>query len=327
MFFICTAISFINGGAFFGRSLDFEHGFGESIVFMPRRFPLRFREIPKNRSHHAVIGTAFVNEGYPLFYDGMNEHGLFAAGLNFPKSAVYKPKNECSYNVAPFEFIPWILAECADINEAKSKIEHANILSTDFSKDLSSTPLHWFIADKNGSLAVEPTAKGLMIHENPVGVLTNEPPFEYQLMNLQNFLSINPYEPESRFFEKLEITPYSRGMGGLGLPGDLSSSSRFVRAAFVKSNSLSGKTEEENVTQFFHILGSVEQPEGCVRLKNGDLEKTIYSCCISSESKVFYYRSYENSRITAVDMKKENAESDLLVSYPFLKKQDILFQN
>lgn len=326
-FIICTAISFKTESAFFGRNLDLEHRYDESVTFMPKNFPLRFRGIPEMRSHHAMIGMAFVAEGYPLFYDAMNEHGLFAAGLNFPENAVYKTKNEDFHNVAPFEFIPWVLASCSTVDEAKALLEHANILSTDFSENLPNTPLHWFIADEKSAIAVEPTAKGLCIYDDPIGVLTNNPPFEFQLQNLQNYLSITPKEPECTFAEDIVLKPYSRGMGAIGLPGDLSSMSRFVRAAFTKLNSVCGGSEEESVTQFFHVLGSVGQQKGCVRLENGELEKTVYSSCVSAKSGVYYYKTYENSRITAVDMSKEDLFGKKLVSYPIITKQDILFQN
>ena len=277
--------------------------------------------------HNAMIGMAYVAGGFPLYYDAMNEHGLFAAGLNFPENAVYKPKNKACDNIAPFEFIPWVLGKCSSVTEAKSLLEHTNVLSTDFSKELPNTPLHWFIADEKSAIAAEPRAEGLRVFDDPAEVLTNEPPFEFQMQNLRNYMSISPYEPACAFGEGLVLKPYSRGMGAMGLPGDLSSASRFVRAAFTNLNSVGGDSEEENVTQFFHILGAAEQQNGCVRLEDGALEKTIYSSCASPKSGVYYYKTYGNSRISAVDMKKEDAEGRELVLYPLLEKQDILMQN
>lgn len=324
---MCTAVSFSTSGGFFGRNLDLEHRYDESVTVTPRNFPFHFRSLPEMKTHHAMIGMAFVAEGYPLYYDAMNEHGVFAAGLNFPENAVYMPKSDVLDNAAPFEFIPWVLGRCSSAAEAKALLEHASILSTDFSKSLPNTPLHWFVADEKSSFTAEPTAEGLKIYDNPLGVLTNNPPFEFQMQNLQNYLSLSPFEPVCTFAENLDMKPYSRGMGALGLPGDLSSSSRFVRAAFTKLNSLCGKSEEESVAQFFHILGAVEQQNGCVRLENGSLEKTLYSSCASARSGIYYYRTYENSRICAVDMNKENLGKKELVSYHIITKQDLFFQN
>lgn len=323
---MCTAISLSSGKSFFGRNLDLEYSLGENIVVLPRNFPLRFLKIPELRRHFSIIGTAIFSKDYPLFYDGMNEHGLFGAALNFPENAAYFSEKPGAENVASFEVIPWILASCSNIAEAKAAFEHANILSTDFSKELSATPLHWFFADKTGSIAVEQTKKGLSVYKNPFGVLTNNPPFPFHSENIRGYLNLSPFEPENRFSKKLSLSPYSRGIGAVGLPGDFSSASRFIKAAFAKENSIS-KSLEEDVSAVFHILDSVAQIKGCVRFPEEKLEKTVYSICADGENGIYYYKTYENSRICAVDMQKENLENDLLVFYPMRTKQDIFRVN
>lgn len=321
---MCTAVFLKSKSALFGRNLDLEYHYDEKAAFVPRNFPLLFRKLPEQKRHNAIIGTAHIAENYPLFYDAMNEHGLCAAALNFPGNAVYMPEKDGMNNAAPFEIIPWVLGACSNLAEAKKLLEHANILSTDFSKSLPSTPLHWIFADKTGSVTVEPMKNGLKIYDNPVGVLTNNPPFEFQMQNLENYLNLTAYEPQNRFGRGIDLAPYSRGMGAMGLPGDFSSMSRFVRAAFAKTNSV---YEGDCVTQFFHILGFAEQVSGCVRLPDCKLEKTVYSSCADMEKGVYYWRTYENSRISAVDMRRENPEGDALVSYPMFSEQDIKFLN
>ena len=120
---------------------------------------------------------------------------------------------------------------------------------------------------------------------------------------------------------------YSRGMGAIGLPGDLSSQSRFVRATFVKTNSLSGETESESVSQFFHILGAVEQQKGCCEVTDGKFEYTIYTSCCNGDKGIYYYTAYENHQITGVDMNKENLNSDKLICYPLIQGEQIKIQN
>ncbi len=323
---MCTAICFGASKNFFGRNLDLEYSFGENVTFLPRNFPLRFQKIPEIRRHFSIIGTAHISGGYPLFYDGINEHGLFAAALNFPESAVYNDEKTGAKNLASFEIIPWVLALCSNLKEAKAALENTNILSTDFSRELPATPLHWFFADKTGAITVEPLENGLKIYENPAGVLTNEPPFEFHEQNLRGYLGISPKEPENRFAEKLSLSPYSRGMGAVGLPGDFSSASRFIKAVFGNQNAAS-ESREESVSAVFHILDSVAMIKGCLRLPEEKLEKTIYSSCADGENGVYYYKTYENSRISAVDMNREDLESDLLVFYPMMTKQDILRVN
>ena len=323
---MCTAISFLKNGSFFGRNLDLEYNIGEKITLMPRNFKLEFCSGKTFEHHFAVLGTAHLAGGYPLFYDGINEHGLFAAALNFPESAAYFPEKPGMENLASFEFIPFVLSSCSNLFEAKELLKNVNALSMDFSRVLKKTPLHWFFADKTGAIAVEPLKNGLKIHENPVGVLTNEPPFEFHKLRLSEFMGLSPEETSNRFLKNLDLKPYSRASGAQGLPGDCSSCSRFIKAAFGKENAVS-ESAEESVSQIFHILESVSMIKGCVRLSDGMLEKTVYSACADGENRIYYYKTYENSRISAVDMRKEDLDGTKLVTFPFRTEQDIFFQN
>ena len=131
----------------------------------------------------------------------------------------------------------------------------------------------------------------------------------------------------NRFSEKMDLKPYCLGMGGLGLPGDLSSASRFVKAAFTKMNSVSGDSESESLSQFFHILAAVEQQRGCAKDENGQYEMTIYSSCCNTDRGIYYYTTYENRQITGVDMYKEDLEGCRLISYPLIQGQQINMQN
>lgn len=309
---MCTAVSWQNGGHWFGRNLDLEYSYEEQVVVTPRNFFLPFRAASALPRHYALIGVAYVREGYPLYYDGANEKGLCMAGLNFPGYAVYRPYRSGQENIAPFELIPWVLGRCATVGQARELLGRTHLLHHAFSSELPLTPLHWLLADAEESLVLEWLEDGLHLHENPVGILTNAPPFDHQMSHLRQYLALSPEEPEGRD----GLIPLSRGTGAVGLPGDLSSQSRFVRAAFTKLNSVAGSGEEDCVSQFFHILGSVAQTRGCVRLEGGKLERTVYSSCISADRGIYYYTTYENSRVTAVDMHREDLEGRELVGYP-----------
>ena len=202
-----------------------------------------------------------------------------------------------------------------------------NLVGTPFSEQLPSAQLHWIIADKEESITVESMADGLHVWDNPAGVLTNNPPFDQQMFMLNNYMHLSPRQPENHFSESLGLKTYSRGMGALGLPGDLSSSSRFVRAAFVKMNSLSGETEEESVSQFFHILGSVDQQRGCCEVAEGKYEITQYTSCCNAARGIYYYSTYDNHQITAVDMHREDLEAEKLIRYPKIEGEQIRMQN
>ncbi len=183
------------------------------------------------------------------------------------------------------------------------------------------------IADRKETIVVEAVADGLHVYDNPVGVLANNPPFPQQMFRLNDYRSLSPRQPENSFVPGLELTAYSRGMGAMGLPGDLSSASRFVRAAFVRGNSISGDSEAESVSQFFHILHSVEQQRGCCDVGGGKYEITIYTSCCNADRGIYYYTTYGNHRITAVDMHAEDLESMELVRYSLLGTEQICWQN
>lgn len=324
---MCTAATYKTKDFYFGRTLDYEFSYGEEITVTPRDFPFGFREKFEIKSHYALIGMAHISDQYPLYYDAVNEKGLCVAGLNFVGNAFYRNIDKKKDNIAQFELIPWILSQCADLIEACSLLKNINITNTSFNDMFPVSPLHWIISDKSGSITLESVKDGIKIYDNPVGVLTNNPPFDMQMSVLNNYIGLSPKSPENTFSSRLDLKTYSRGMGAMGLPGDLSSQSRFVRTAFVKMNSRSGDGENESVSQFFHILNSVDQQRGCCDLGNGKYEITIYTSCCNADKGIYYYTTYDNHRITAVDMNKENLNSDKLIRFSPITTEQIKYQN
>lgn len=324
---MCTAVSYKTRDHYFGRNLDLDHSYKEVVTVTPRNFPFAFCSAGKMERHYAMIGMAHIEDGYPLYYDGTNEKGLSIAGLNFPDNADYKAPVEGKDNIAPFELIPWILGQCAGIGDVKKLLERMHIVDKNFREDLPLAPLHWIISDRNASITVEAVKDGMKIYENPVGILTNNPPFDLQMFNLNNYMGLSCQGPDNRFSDNLDLKTYSLGMGAMGLPGDLSSMSRFVKAAFVRMNSVCGDSEAESVSQFFHILGSVEQPRGSVMAGKTSYEVTIYSSCCNTDRGIYYYRTYENNQISGVDMHRENLEACGLITYPLILGQQIRMQN
>ncbi len=324
---MCTAITYQTKDHYFGRNLDLEYSYHETVTVTPRNYPFRFRKVQTLEHHYAMIGMAYVVEDYPLYYDAVNEKGLAMAGLNFPKNAVYCPEAPGRDNVTPFEFIPWILGQCATVAEAENLLEYINLVNINFSDQLPLSPLHWIIADKEEAITVEAVTDGLKIYDNPFGVLTNNPPFDFMMNYLTIYRDLSANSSENNISDRISLPVYCQGLGGMGLPGDYSSPSRFVRAAFTKLNAVCGDSEGESVSQFFHLLGAVEMPRGCVRLENDKNELTIYSCCSNQDKGIYYYITYDNRRINAVDMHRENLEGQKVISYSLIKNQPIHFQN
>ncbi len=324
---MCTAATYKTKDFYFGRNLDYDFSYGDEVTITPRNFELKFREEKSIKNHYAMIGMAHVAEDCPLYYDAVNEKGLGMAGLNFVDNAVYRKSADDKDNIAHFEFITWILSQCATVREAKTLVERINILNTPFNDELPLAQLHWIISDRDASVTVESVEAGIRIYENPVGILTNNPPFDMQMFALNNYMNVSAKPPENKFSKVLNLKEYSRGMGALGLPGDLSSQSRFVRAAFVKMNSVSGDSEQESVSQLFHIPHSVDRRRGCCDLGNGQYEITIYTSCCNADKGIYYYTAYNNHQITAVDIHKENLNGDKLIRYPLIKEEQINMQN
>lgn len=324
---MCTAATYQSQDFYFGRTFDYEFNYGEEVVVTPRNYSFQLRHQNPLKEHYAMIGIAHMAGDYPLYYDAVNEKGLGMAGLNFVGNAVYNKVQEGRDNIAQFEFIPWILGQCATVQEARVLLTHINLVDTPFNEKFPVSQLHWILADRDETITIEAVAEGLKIYDNPVGVLTNNPPFDKQMFRLHDYSYLSPEQPVNRFSKDLKLKPYSRGMGAMGLPGDLSSASRFVRVAFTRMNAVSGPSESESVSEFFHILGSVDQTRGCCLLENGKYEITIYTSCCNADRGIYYYTTYENHQITAVDMYRENLDGERPVHYPLVLGEHILLQN
>ena len=324
---MCTAVTYQTKDFYFGRTLDHDSSYAEEVTITPRNFPLPFRHGNTLESHYALIGMAHVVQDYPLYFDAMNEKGLAMAGLNFVDYACYGAPAKGKNNIAQFELLPWILARCSTVREACELLQKVNITDTAFSEELPPAQLHWILADHREAITIESVREGLRIYDNPVGVLTNNPPFREQLFQMNNYRHLSAKVPENTFSDKLQLDVYSRGMGTLGLPGDLSSQSRFVRAAFVKLNSVSGSSEAESVSQFFHILNSVDQPRGCCDVENGKFETTVYTSCCNTDKGIYYYTTYDNHQITAVNMYREKLDGDFMIRYPLIQGEQFRQQN
>ncbi len=324
---VCTALSITMREHYFGRNLDLDRSYGEEVCVMPRRFPFVFRKMGAMNRHFAMIGMATVVDGIPLFYEATNEYGLSMAGLNFPGNAYYPPEDEGKDNVTPFEFIPWILGQCKSVDEARPLLARINLVGIAFAEQLPLSPLHWIISDRDGSVVVESMRDGLHIHENPVGVLTNNPPFEYHMENWRNYTHLRNDNAAIVREENPSFVSYCQGLGAVGLPGDVSSKSRFVRMVFGSENSICAEEETAGVGQFFHLLTSVEMVRGLCKTDEGTWDITGYSSCANTARGLYYYTTYGNRRITCVDMHHTDLDSADVSRFPLITQESIQYVN
>jgi choloylglycine hydrolase len=310
---MCTAINDISSRHLFGRTLDLDRSYGQQIVISPRRLSLSFIHEGKNSDHYAVIGAAHLEDNYPLYFDAMNEKGLCAAALRFPELACYHKKSSEKHNVASFELIPWILFNFADAEEAKTALQSAIITSDGFSEALPPTPLHWIIGDGKRSFVIESCADRLNIYDDPFGVLTNAPDFPSQLQALGDQKS-------------------SADGNILHLPGDMSSPSRFIRAACALSLTETADGEGEAISRFFHIMGTVNQPLGFESARSLGISssapmKTLYTSCMDSESLTYYFTTYSCRKIRGVRLKNAHLDMDSPTSFDMEREEWFHFLN
>ena len=318
---MCTALS---DGIFFGRTLDLEYSYGENIVCVPRRFAFNFLHESTDSNHAAIIGVAHLHRGVPLFYDAVNEHGLAAAALNFPRYASYSKPGATLTNIASFELIPWLLCKCRDLYSAVNLLKTIAVTDGNVDSSLPATPLHWLIADKTCAVVAEPLQDGLKIYENPFGVMTNAPDFSYHVNRLSEVMGASSHSPKNRIFPTAELIPYSRGLGAFGIPGDFSSSSRFIRAAFAKAHTVHGETKEDEISRFFHIMDTVSLPLGSVITDEAKAVSTVYTSCADTSTSTYYFTTYDCRRIRSVSLKSTALDSEELISYPMERREDIL---
>lgn len=331
---MCTSVIYQTKNTYFGRNLDLDYSYNETITITPHQFPLNFQTLPSLTQHHAIIGVAYVvpdasGHDYPLYYDAINDQGLGIAGLRFAGNAVYFDEVEGKHNVTPYEFIPYILGTCTSVAEARAKLAEMSFYKHNFSAELPVSDLHWIIADAKESIVVESTADGLHVYDNPVGVLTNNPVFPDQLINLTGYQSVSPADPQNTLAPSVSLPQYSRGLGTKFLPGGMDSESRFVKAVFTKQHALSPDDELSSISQYFHILHSVDQSRGSdqTRLDPAEFEITVYSSGYNLDKGIAYYTCYDNHQISAVDMHKVNLDSTELTNYPMIATEQINYQN
>lgn len=307
--------------------MDLDAPFGEKVVITPGNYLFPLKNGQDFRTRYAMTGMAAVAGTYPLYAEAVNEAGLAGAGLNFPGSAVYHAAREGACNITPYELIPWILGQAQSVRQARALLEQVNLLSVPFAPDMPLAPLHFMFADREMSIVAEPMADGLHIYGNPYDVMTNNPPFPYHDWNMHNYRHLRTDNGDSTFAADYTLPPYAEGMGSIGLPGDPSSASRFVRTAFTLANADCEDTEEACVTQAFHILDAAAMVQGTVRTASEHLDITRYSCCVNMQTGKYYYKTYWNNQITAVNMNENLRHGHTLTVFNLHVQQKICEEN
>ena len=311
---MCTAIKFLN---YFGRNLDLEYNFNEEVVITPRNYCFNFSSSLSNDKNYALIGIATKSKNYPLYYDAINEYGLGGVGLSFNKQNLYSNNLTVKNAIAPYEFLPFVLRTSKTIKEVKNLLKNHIVVNKSFSKEFAVTNMHFMFADKNSSIVIETNNGKINIYNNKLNILTNMPEFYNQIKNLNNYKRLTNKDPYKSEY---------KGSGAVGLPGDYTSVSRFVKTDFILKNSAIINKNNNELTQFFKVLDSVFVPLGAVNINNKFFH-TIYTTGYNLKDLTLCFKTYNNNRISQVSMLKENLDLNKLICYPINNKQDILYLN
>lgn len=329
---MCTALSIKSkeGKCFFGRNMDLAYNFNQSVMIIPKKY--RFQDKVTGKmivNNRTIIGMGTVIDNHPAMADGMNENGLACAGLNFAGYAYYEEAPvPGKVNIAPYDFIQWVLSNHDTVEELKSSVKNIELVNIQINRATPASTLHWMISDKSGkSIVVEKTKKGITVHDNPVGVMTNNPTFDWHLTNLNEYINITPNYPKETNWSDQKLEALGVGAGTIGIPGDFASVSRFVRIAYIRAKMPPIKTDIEAITQFFHMLEYVKMVKGGIITEDGLYDVTLYSSCMNQEKGIYYYKTCNNTRINAVDMNKETLDPSKIKTFSYLSTQDINYQN
>ena len=319
---MCTglALETKDGLHLFGRNMDIEYSFNQSIIFIPRNFKCVNKSNKKElTTKYAVLGMGTIFDDYPTFADGMNEKGLGCAGLNFPVYVSYSKEDiEGKTNIPVYNFLLWVLANFSSVEEVKEALKNANIVDIPISENIPNTTLHWMISDITGkSIVVEQTKEKLNVFDNNIGVLTNSPTFDWHVANLNQYVGLRYNQvPEFKLGDQ-SLTALGQGTGLVGLPGDFTPASRFIRVAFLRDAMIKNDKDSIDLIEFFHILNNVAMVRGSTRTVEEKSDLTQYTSCMCLEKGIYYYNTYENNQINAIDMNKENLDGNEIKIYKY----------
>ncbi|MCI8366161.1 MAG: choloylglycine hydrolase family protein [Eggerthellaceae bacterium] len=314
---MCTGVRFTDtaGHLFWGRNLDWNEDYGEFPIIMPKGYQLHQQFLGTQTTKYACIGMGIEYDGYPLYFNCGNEAGLAVGGLNFPGYAQFEEGPiDGKTNVAAFEVPAWIAANFSTVDEAEAALKNTAIVAKAPSPEMGIGMLHWMIADAKRSIVIEYKADGMHIYDDTVDVLTNQPPFDWHMENLRNYMCCSGSWPGDIQWRGDTLKPFGTGATMRGIPGDPYSTSRFVKAAFVNTFHPQKATEAENVARMFHTLGSVSFTEGMAAMADGTFEKTLFSDCFSAATGTYYYNTYDSPAIKCARLSDyADAPTDALV--------------
>jgi Penicillin V acylase and related amidases len=304
---MCTAITLQSQSneVFFGRTMDFSHEIIPKLYIVPSSY-VWHNNLNNNLIKDSLqfIGLGQKLDGILGFYDGVNEKGFAAASLYFAGYAQYSTTtHNDTEQIASIDFLHYILGRCTSVKELTSLLKDITIVGIPDPVTNTIAPLHWIATDRSGAcVVIEPTDKGLELINNPIGVMSNSPDFNWHMINLRNYIETSPTQTEEVFWDSIRLTPFGQAAGTTSLPGGFTSPERFVRTAYLKTHLPQPKDSREAITACFHIMESVSIPKGAVMTNRNTCDYTKYTAFINTNTCEYFYKTYDDITIKTANL-------------------------
>jgi len=317
--FACTGISLKagDGAAIRGRTLEFGFPMQSKVLVVPAGQELS-GTLPDGgkgliyKSRYAFVGANAL--GLPAILDGINDQGLSVGLFYFPGYAKYAEVTDenKSRAIAPQEFGVWALANFATVDEVREAVKNIVVVPTPApglgSPQGAVAGAHFFLQDKSGkSLVVEPVDGTLKLHDAPLGVMTNAPTYDWHMTNLSNYINLSVKDIDRAKVGGVTVPAFGSGSGLLGLPGDFTPPSRFLRAVVYSQSAVPNQTANEAVLAAFHILNQFDIPKGAVMnsaVGEPTAEITEWTSVADLKNLRWYFRTVADQSIRVVDLKE-----------------------
>ncbi len=303
-----------NGVTIPARTMEFGFDVRSKLLVIPKGTNLTFlssiadKEGLKMRAKYGFAGMNAVEKN--IVVDGVNEAGLYLGSFYFPGFAAFTPLTTANQGnaVSSEEMGNYILSSFATVEEVIEGLKDVTIVGSFIEDIQGEAPFHYAVTDAKGrSIVIEYTKNGLTIYDNTVGAVCNSPSYDWHLTNLRNYVNLNPNNRHGVTLNGDNYASLGEGTGMIGLPGDYTSPSRFVRATAFANTTLPSKDEEEGIFRAFHILNAFDIPKGVIKEKAESTvltDYTVWTSAVDTKNKMYYYKTYKNQAVQQLDLLK-----------------------
>jgi choloylglycine hydrolase len=311
----CTGICIKpkDGAVIHARTLEFAFDFSSNVIVIPRNMDI-VGTAPENqpglkwKTKYGIVGANAFDK--PVIVDGLNEKGLAVGIFYLPGYAKYQETSARDINntISPWELPLYLLSGCDSVKEAVEAAQEIKVGEVIEPNLGFVPPFHFVVHDADGKCVVLEYINGeLKVHEDPIGVITNSPTFDWHITNLCNYINLSVTNVPPIEISGIKVSSIGQGSGMLGLPGDFTPPSRFIRAVVFSQSALPVETAQEGVLQAFHILNQFDIPKGAARESDKGkvtADYTLWTSASDLKNLRFYFHTFENRRIRMIDLKK-----------------------